>query len=402
MGRSFRSFDPEEDNLLKVARAVQVMDTLDSMDRRDQQTEMQLKGLMLEQERNELVKKQDQDKINNEFRKTQAAGAVADFTSQYDPTDVDHRYKIDWYRNWAVGEGMSAQDINQGFANADNKTMALDNQLAALRAQSGIQDWETIQTPDGRKKIDVASTIAKSNYMKEQLDKEAASWTTSDRQLEQLLIKSNAAGGSRAEIRAMVNENRRALEDYKTVVGNDLWNPPDDFSQKFVQPVNGGQGVVSNDSIGYSPKMYNRDALELDKGYIKARGYAVRMASGEQPVFKRDANGNVEYGNDGVAVVSRWVNTKRESEIAETDKKIAEAQTATREAALDEKYGELGYVAKTAANIQAAISQSPDMATREAGQAQISSLITGNKATSSGGQNTSDDAGAAIKTYKSK
>jgi hypothetical protein len=378
------------------------MDTMDSMDRRDQQTEMQLKGLMLEQERNELVKKQDQDKINNEFKKTQAAGAVADFTSQYDPTDVDHRSKIDWYRNWAVGEGMSAQDINQGFANADNKTMALDNQLATLRAQSGIQDWETIQTPDGRKKIDVASTIAKSSYMKEQLDKEAASWTTSDRQLEQLLIKNNASGGSRAEIRAMVNENRRTLEDYKTVVGNDLWNPPNDFSQKFVQPVNGGQGVVSNDSIGYSPRMYNRDALELDKGYIKARGYAVRMASGEQPVFKRDANGNVEYGNDGVAVVSRWVNTKRESEIAETDKKIAEAQTATRGAALDEKYGELGYVAKTAANIQAAISQSPDMATREAGQAQISSLITGNKATSSGGQNTSDDAGAVIKTYKSK
>jgi hypothetical protein len=402
MGRSFRSFDPEEDNLLKVARAVQVMDTLDSMDRRDQQTEMQLKGLMLEQERNELVKKQDQDKINSEFKKTQAARAVADFTSQYDPTDLDHRSKLEWYRNWATGEGMSAQEANQGFANADNKTAALDNQLSALRAQSGIQDWETTQTPDGKKKIDIASTISKSNYMKEQLDKEAASWTTSDRQLEQLLIKSNAAGGSRAEIRAMVNENRRALEDYKTVVGNDLWNPPDDFSQKFVQPVNGGQGVVSNDSIGYSPKMYNRDALELDKGYIKARGYAVRMASGEQPVFKRDANGNVEYGNDGVAVVSRWVNTKRESEIAETDKKIAEAQTATREAALDEKYGELGYVAKTAANIQAAISQSPDMATREAGQAQISSLITGNKATSSGGQNTSDDAGAAIKTYKSK
>lgn len=395
------SFNLEEDNLLKVSRAVQILDTLDSMDRRYQQTEMQLKEYDLNRRRTEVSEAQLRNAVDSELRKTTAAKAVADFASSFDPTDTDHRSKLDWYTNWAVGEGMSAQEVNIGFANASNKIAAMDNQLASLRAQSGIQDWETTQTQDGRKIIDVASTIAKSNYMKAQLDKEAASWTTSDRQLEGALIKNSGPGSSRADIRAMVNENRRTLEDYKTVVGQELWNPPNDFTAKFVQPVSGGQGVVSADSIGYSPKMYSREALELDKGYLKARGYAVRIASGEEPVFKRDANGNVEYDADNVAKVERWVNPKRENAIAETDKKVAEAQQAQQEAALDGRYGELKYKATTAANIRAATAMNPDPATREGGQAAIRSLF-GNEAggASSGGIDTTGDAGRALSTYK--
>jgi len=421
MGQSRASarYNPEEDGLIKAARAVQILDTLDSMDRRDQQMdfqerqmqhqkesldrqmEMRLKEFDLNQAQEARLAANQASDLDQKIKKNTAAKVLADFSAVYDPTDTDHRAKLEWYKNWGIGEGMSGQEINQGFANADNKTAAMDAQLASLRAQSGIQDWETTQTQDGRKIIDVASTISKSNYMKEQLDKEAASWTTNDRQLEGVLIKNSEPGSSRADIRAMVNENRRTLEDYKTVVGQELWNPPDDFAEKFVLPVNGGQGVVSKDSIGYSPKMYSREALELNKGYIKARGYAVRIASGEEPVFKRDANGNVEYDANNVAKVERWVNPKRETAIAETDKKVAEAQQAQQETTLDGRYGELKYKATTAANIQAATAMNPDPATREGGQAAIRSLF-GNEVggASSGAIDTTGDAGRAISTYK--
>jgi hypothetical protein len=392
MGR--RSLNLEEDNLLKVGRAVQILDTMDSLDRRDQQMEMQVKEYDLNRRRTEVAEAQQRNVLDSELRKTTAAKALADFSAVYDPTDTDHRAKLDWYKNWGIGEGLSAQDVAQGFSNANNKTAAMDAQLESLRAQSGIQDWETTQTQDGRKIIDVASTISKSNYMKAQLDKEAASWTFNDRLLERSLIEKNALGGSRPDIRAMVNENRRTLEDYKTVVGQELWNPPANFAEKFTY------GVASNDdSIGYSPKMYAREALEQEKGYLKARGYAVRIASGEEPVFKRDANGNVEYDADNAAKVERWVNPKRESAIAETDKKTAEARTAQNQADLEAKYGDTAYRAKAAAQIQAATSTSFDPATREAGQAEISALFGGGAA-SPAGQNTDGDAGRALSTYK--
>ena len=385
------SFDGGQDRLLN---AMQYRESVDKRIEDQKNSFRQDMGLILEAQRNDIASAQFNNTLDQQFKKNAAAKAIADFSAVYDPTDTDHRAKLDWYKNWGIGEGMSGQEISQGFANADNKTAAMDAQLASLRAQSGIQDWETTQTQDGRKIIDVASTISKSNYMKEQLDKEAASWTFNDRLLERSLIEKNALGGSRPDIRAMVNENRRTLEDYKTVVGQELWNPPANFAEKFTY------GVASNeDSIGYSPKMYAREALEQEKGYLKARGYAVRMVSGEEPVFKRDANGNVEYDADNVAKVERWVNPKRESAIAETDKKTAEARTAQNQADLDTKYGDTAYRAKAAAQIQAATSTSFDPATREAGQAEISALFGGGAAAPAG-QNTDGDAGKPISTYK--
>jgi hypothetical protein len=385
------SFDGGQDRLLN---AMQYRESVDKRIEDQKNSFRQDMGLILEAQRNDIASAQFNNTLDQQFKKNAAAKAIADFSAVYDPTDTDHRAKLDWYKNWGIGEGMSGQEISQGFANADNKTAAMDAQLASLRAQSGIQDWETTQTQDGRKIIDVASTISKSNYMKEQLDKEAASWTFNDRLLERSLIEKNALGGSRPDIRAMVNENRRTLEDYKTVVGQELWNPPANFAEKFTY------GVASNeDSIGYSPKMYAREALEQEKGYLKARGYAVRMVSGEEPVFKRDANGNVEYDADNVAKVERWVNPKRESAIAETDKKTAEARTAQNQADLDAKYGDTAYRAKAAAQIQAATSESFDRATREAGQAEISALFGGGAAAPAG-QNTDGDAGKPISTYK--
>ena len=442
---AYANYNPEEDGLIQAARAVQVLDTLDSMDRRDQQAAFQQAGLdirerEMQQQKESLDRQMEMRLKEFELNRTQearlaskqasdldqgikkniAAKALGDFVSVYDPTDVDHRSKLDWYRNWAQGEGVTAQEVNQGLANADNKTAALDNQLAALRASSGVQDWEMTQTQDGRRVIDIGATVAKSDYLKRELDKAAQTWTHNDRMLETALTREQSSiadpaqrMGS-AQIRAAVNENRRTLTDYQTVVGEGLFVPPEGFTDRFVKRSNPNAPTISNDQVGYAPVMYNRDVLELDPAYLKARGYAVRIAGGEEPVFeteavpvfqadgktpKKDAFGNnvVEYkpvfetlqGGGKVAKVARWVDTKRVTDIAEADKKQADAVSAQAGAVsaqagavsaqvtadFDRQFGAIAKKADTAAKIQNAISSTPDIGTRDAGNAAISSLV---------------------------
>lgn len=414
---AYANYNPEEDGLIQAARAVQVLDTLDSMGRRDQQAAFQQSGLDLreremQQQKDALdrqmemrlkefdlnrtqearmASKQASD-LDQGIRKNVASKALGDFSSVYDPTDVDHRSKLDWYRNWAQGEGVTAQEVNQGLALADNKTIALDNQLSNLRNASGIPDWET--TPDG-KKIDVGATISKANYLKQELDKQAQTWTHNDRMLETALTSAQSSVADpaqrmgSAQIRAMVNENRRTLTDYQTVVGEGLFSPPEGFTDRFVERSNPKAPTISNDQVGYAPVMYKRDVLELDPAYLKARGYAFRIAGGEEPEFTRNKDtGEIEYetlqGGGKVAKVARWVDTKRVTAIAEANKKQADAESAQAGAAYDQQYGTIARNADAASKIQNAISQSPDASTRTAGQAAISSLIKGGTSQNAG------------------
>jgi hypothetical protein len=356
--------------------------------------ELDTSRLKLDQITSDLNLRNEAAEVARETGKKMASLSLGDFASVYDPTDLDHRSKLDWYRNWAQGEGVTAQEVNQGLANVDNKTAALDNHLAALRASSGIQDWETITTPDGRTKIDVGATVAKSDYLKRELDTAAQTWTHNDRMLETALTNAQSSidpskrQGS-AQIRAMVNENRRILTDYQTVVGEGLFVPPDNFEERFVKRGNPSDPTVSKDQIGYAPVMYNRDVLELDPAYLKARGYAVRIAGGEEPELARNKDtGEIEYetlrGGGKVAKIARWVDTKRVTAIAEADKKQADAVSARAGAAYDQQYGTIARNADAASKIQNAISLSPDAATRTAGQAAISTLIKGGAPTNAG------------------
>ena len=74
-------------------------------------------------------------------------------------------------------------------------------------------------------------------------------------------------------------------------------------------------GVVqSNDALGYGkPMLYNRDAIELDPGFIKARKLANRVAAGEVPIFETNEAGDIIYGKDGVAEVKSWTRNKEDS-----------------------------------------------------------------------------------------
>lgn len=128
MGRSFRSFDPEEDNLLKVARAVQVLDTLDSLDRRDQQTQMQLKGLMLEQERNDLAKieaqrRQDQDRLNvwNKTRSEEALSYASKAVMEIDVSSPDGEKKLGDWMSYVRASGADEDSVRSTFGTKLNE-----------------------------------------------------------------------------------------------------------------------------------------------------------------------------------------------------------------------------------------------------------------------------------------
>lgn len=128
MGRSSRLFDPEEDNLLKVARAVQIMDTMDSMDRRDQQTEMQLKGLALEQERNDLSKiaaqrQQDQDRLEIQ-NKTRAENALKESTLKVAEIDVstpEGEKELGKWMSYARANGVDDNSMRTTFGHKLNE-----------------------------------------------------------------------------------------------------------------------------------------------------------------------------------------------------------------------------------------------------------------------------------------
>jgi hypothetical protein len=340
-------FSPD-DELGKAVRAVQILETLDSIGRRDQeaafqksqleqrkremqqqqesisrQMEMRLKEFELNKSKEDRVASQQKYATDQRIAKTIAARSLADFASMYDPTDVDHRSKLEWYKNWAIAQGVSAEEVNQGLVNVDKKTAALDNQLASLRASSGIQDWETIVTLDGKRKIDIGATIAKAHNLKHELDSIAKNWGYNDRLLQMALTNKQASienpseRMSSAQIIALVNENRQILLDYQNVVGEGLWIPPEGFTEKFVKRNTQNEPTISKDQIGYAaPVMYDANALELDPAYMKARVYAERIARGEEPEFVRNKDtGEIEYettqGGGKVAKIARWVDTKK-------------------------------------------------------------------------------------------
>jgi hypothetical protein len=260
-----------------------------------------------------------------------------------------------------------------------------------MRNESGIQDWE--RTPDG-KKIDVKATELKSQMQKADLDTVSKTWTPSERKLERILSVNNPDLGP-AERIISVNQSRQALTEYQNLMANNLWNPSPDTEKKFIRPVSLANSDPTNPQ--HSAFQYDLDALQTDKGYLQAKKYQNRIAAGETPVFVTEmtkvlnSNGtpikgksgadvmqeSVVYDKDGVALIERWVNTKRETDIAELNKKQADAISAQAGAAFDQQYETLGRRADAAAKIQNAISQTPDPSTRAAGQAAIGALIKG-------------------------
>lgn len=370
------AYDPNEDKLLKAARAVQILDTLDSMDRRDQQSAMQLKQYELQIKQQELqtkdqerlLKKQELD-INSQLSKTSASNVVADFSSSYDPTDVEHRSKAEWVKNWAMGQGMTAQEINQGFSTIDQKNIGLDNYLKELQRNSGITDWE--RTPDG-KRIDVRTTELKALQQKQDLDTAAKTWTNSDRRLEKIIAENNPNMGT-AERMIQVNQSRQALTDYQNLIADELWNPSQDFEGKFKKPT---QLINSDPQKPQSwATEYDWDALQSDRGYIKAKQYQNRIAAGETPILLKDDKGITQYDpNTGVALVKEWVDLKQRKAVTDIRSGEAEATIKEQDAKYAVQFGSTSKTATAISNIARGMNEVQDPAARANAQNAINAL----------------------------
>ena len=330
-------YDPQGGALMKAAQSLQMIDQIDNMDRRDQQMQMQAKdlefenqriqmqtkGLELENQRVELdiqriglSQRQEQRGIQDEQNKLNAHGALADFASVFDPADIEHRQKAAWYRSWATGQGMTPQEVLNTFQSVDAQLSATNGLLETYK-QNGVTDWE--KTPDG-KRIDVQATEFKARQNAEEMEISKKTWGPRDKELHRVISKAKNADGTPmynlSDSVAMVNANRQILNDYLAVVSTDLWNPPTDFAKNFAMSADPSQtGVVqSNDALGYGkPMLYNRDAIELDPGFIKARKLANRVAAGEVPIFETNEAGDIIYGKDGVAEVKSWTRNKEDS-----------------------------------------------------------------------------------------
>ena len=385
-------YDPQGDALMKAAQSLQMIDQIDAMGRRDQQMQMQAKGLELENQRVELdiqktglSQRQEQRGIQDEQNKLNAHGALADFASVFDPADIEHRQKADWYRSWATGQGMTNQEVLNTFQRVDAQLSAT-NGLLDVYKQHGVTDWE--KTPDG-KHIDVQATEFKARQNAEEMEISKKTWGPRDKELHRVISKAKGADGTPmynlSDSVALVNANRQILNDYLAVVSEDLWKPPDNFAKTFAMQADPSQtGVVQkdNDAIGYGkPMLYNRDAIELDPGFIKARKLATRVAAGEVPIFETNEAGEIVY-KDSVAVVKSWTRSKEDSAVIkageDTVKARADAVIANQEAINKTALGSIGARADAAAKLTNASINAFDPATKAGIDADIAALYNKN------------------------
>lgn len=157
------SFDPDQDNLLKVARAVQILDTVDSLDRRDQQMEMQNKQLLLEAERNELGKVEaqrlqdlDRLKIWEKGRAETAASYAAAEVSKIDLDTPEGEKALDNWLSYTKANGVSGDDIQIIFGGKmrerDVKAEYHARQQAEALGADGLELYNAFRSstgPDG-------------------------------------------------------------------------------------------------------------------------------------------------------------------------------------------------------------------------------------------------------------
>lgn len=385
MASSSRTYNPDKDSLMKAAALVDIVDRIDSMDYKAQQ-------LNIAQQQLGLSQREEQRGIQDQQNKLNAHGAVADFVSAFDPTDMDHRQKADWYRSWATGQGMSSQEVDNAFKRVDAQLSATNSLLETYK-QNGVMDWE--KTPDG-KRIDVQATEFKARQNSQEMEAAMKTWGPRDKELHKVLSNATDASTGKPVYKlsdsvALVNANREILNDYLEVSAEGLWVAPENFAKEFAMSADSSQkGLVQqNDSLGYGrPAIYNRDALELNQGFIKARSIARRMATGEVPIFQTDENGNTRHDNQGVAIVTGWTRSKDDSAVIKAG---AEAVIANEEAKNKQALGLIGGRADVAAKLTNAKNNAFDAGTLAGIDADMAALY-GNTDKAVAGQPVTNDA----------
>ena len=171
------SFNPEEDNLLKVGRAVQILDTLDSMDRRSHQMEMQEKQLLIDFERNELAKatferQQNMDRLQI-WQKGEAETAASYAAAEVPKINLDSPDGEKQLANWlsyAQAKGVSEDSVRSIFGSKmrekDVKTEFRAREQAEALGAEGLELYDSFRKtgmdPDKASRLAIKSEQAKS------------------------------------------------------------------------------------------------------------------------------------------------------------------------------------------------------------------------------------------------
>ena len=115
-------YDPQGDALMKAAQSLQMIDQIDAMSRRDQQMQMQAKGLELENERIGLAnveaqRRQDEDAIKlwNKSRSETAASYAAAEVPKINLDHPDGEKQLGNWMSYAQAEGVTDDSIKAVF-----------------------------------------------------------------------------------------------------------------------------------------------------------------------------------------------------------------------------------------------------------------------------------------------
>ena len=378
-----RAFDPEEDTLLKVAKSVQILDTLDSMDRRDQQAIYQQQQLQADRDRLEFSKeaekaqalrfveaqKLDTEKlrldqitsdlnlrneaagVRRETDKKVAALSIAEVVGAYDPYDARSRSEMDKAKTLAVASGYTSAEVGEMFKTAEMKTQAAENLITNWKNESGV-DWVEV---NGRR--DVAATRDLHEQLLAQQKEQEGTWTSGDRTAYRVALQQAQAETDPAKkippfaMREMVSRSAEARNTYRDLVANNLYDPPDPkaFDEKFVKSLKGvDQTGAASGNLLYNPVIFNSEAFFNDPDIIKATKNLARLKQGEIPNFKfketqgldgKTIKSSEREQKNGVYEVESWApDPKKTKEAADAAAAVSNATISKERASLSDNY----------------------------------------------------------------
>ena len=368
------NYTPTEDDLLQTAQIVGVLNTLDTMDRRDQQATYQQQQLQVDRDKLEFSKEAEKAQalrfveaqrieteklrldqatsalnlrneaagVRRETDKKLAGLSIAEVVGAYDPYDARSRSEMDKAKALAVASGYTSAEVGEMFKTADTKNAAAENLITTWKDQSGV-DWVEV---DGRRDIE-ATRNAHEQRMRLQKE-QTASWTANDYSALDVAVNS---GMSPVNAKRLVTAGAAARNIYRELVENNLYDAPDPkvFDEKFVKSLQGvDQAGTRSGNPLFNPVIFNSEAFFNDPDIIKATKNLARLKQGEIPNFKfketqgldgKTIKSSEREQKNGVYEVESWApDPKQTKERAEADAAVSNATIARERASLSDNY----------------------------------------------------------------
>lgn len=296
------------DRLLAAGQMLDTIRVFDGMNQQGIQNQLEQEKLRLAQAETDRRAREEARDVRKLTDRQLIAGEMSDFMAVFDATNMEHQKGLAAWETKARTSGFDDREVENMLLPAKRSLVALNDQLAVLRKDSGISDWERYTDDTGVERIDVSGTLRKHSGMMKDLAQVQSSWEPGGRE-EQLVDywTSKDPNITRAQAVRAANKNQRVGSEYSSLVEQGLFAPSQDFLNDFRrQPTKPGV-TLAEESIGFVPTMFNSELFDTHPGALKARANLRRVQNGEVPVFKKDpASGTTMYDNDGAAVIESW------------------------------------------------------------------------------------------------